>query len=137
MKTILVLSPHPEIADSIRAGLNPTHYRIIHRTGEAEADPMLAHGLAQGVILDVEFNGVQNMWIVERLRRRDARCPIIIYTGAKQSEWEEEAYLRGVTHVLSKPVRPRALAALLDRIFAAGSTVPGPTFPRAEAPLRN
>ena len=134
MKTILVLSPHPEIADSIRAGLNPTQYRIIHRTGEAEADPMLAHGLAQGVILDVEFNGVQNMWIVERLRRRDARCPIIIYTGAKQSEWEEEAYLRGVTHVLSKPVRPRALAALLDRIFAAGSNVSGPTFPRAEAP---
>lgn len=134
MKTILVLSPHPEIADSIRAGLNPTQYRIIHRTGEAEADPMLAHGLAQGVILDVEFNGVQNMWIVERLRRRDARCPIIIYTGAKQSEWEEEAYLRGVTHVLSKPVRPRALAALLDRIFAAGSTVPSPTFPHTEAP---
>jgi hypothetical protein len=63
MKTILVLSPHPEIADSIRAGLNPTQYRIIHRTGEAEADPMLAHGLAQGVILDVEFNGVQNMWV--------------------------------------------------------------------------
>jgi signal transduction histidine kinase/DNA-binding NarL/FixJ family response regulator len=134
MKTILVLSPHPEIADSIRAGLNPTQYRIIHRTGEAEADPMLAHGLAQGVILDVEFNGVQNMWIVERLRRRDARCPIIIYTGAKQSEWEEEAYLRGVTHVLSKPVRPRALAALLERIFAAGATVPGATFPRVEAP---
>ncbi len=108
MKTILVLSPHPEIADSIRAGLNPTQYRIIHRTGEAEAEPMLAHGLVQGVILDVEFNGVQNMWVVERLRRRDARCPIIIYTGAKQSEWEEEAYLRGVSHVLAKPVRPRA-----------------------------
>lgn len=132
MKTILVLSPHPEIADSIRAGLNPAQYRIIHRTGEAEADPMLAHGLAHGVILDVEFNGVQNMWIVERLRRRDARCPIIIYTGAKQSEWEEEAYLRGVTHVLAKPVRPRALAALLERVFTPATNVPGPLSTRAE-----
>jgi len=135
MKTILVLSPHPEIADSIRAGLNPAQYRIIHRTGEAEADPMLAHGLAHGVILDVEFNGVQNMWIVERLRRRDARCPIIIYTGAKQSEWEEEAYLRGVTHVLSKPVRPRALAALLERVFAAPANTSGMAFARAESSL--
>ena len=120
MKTILVLSSHPEIAEAIRAGLNPEQYRIIHRTGQAEADPMLAHGLAQGVIVDVEFDGVQNMWMIERLRRRDARCPIIIYTGAKQSEWEEEAYLRGVTHVLSKPVRPRVLAALLERVFAPG-----------------
>ncbi len=121
MKTILVLSSHPEMAETIRAGLSPEQYRIIHRSGEAEADPMIAHGLAHCVVVDVEFNGVQNMWLVERLRRRDSRCPIIIYTGAKQSEWEEEAYLRGVTHVLSKPVRPRALATLLDRIFAPAS----------------
>lgn len=120
MKTILVLSPHPETAETIRAALHPELYRIIHRVGEAEADPMLAHGLVQCVIMDVEFDGVQSMWNIERLRRRDARCPIIIYTAAKQSEWEEEAYLRGVTHVLSKPIRPRALAALLERVFSPG-----------------
>lgn len=119
MKTLLVLSSHPEMADSIRAGLNPESYRIIHRTGQDEADPMLAHGLAHGVIVDIEFNGVQNIWLIERLRRRNTRCPIIVYTGAKQSEWEEEAYLRGASHVLSKPVRPRALDALLERMFAA------------------
>jgi len=132
MKTILVLSPHPETAETIRAGLNPEHYRIIHRTGQSEADPMLTHGLAQAVILDVEFNGVQNMWIIERLRRRDSRCPIIVYTGAKQSEWEEEAYLRGVTHVLSKPIRPRALAALLDRVFIPAAAALVPLVPRPE-----
>ncbi len=124
MKTILVLSSHPEMAETIRSGLNPEQYRIIHRTGVADAEPMLAHGLVQGVIVDVEFNGVQNMWLVERLRRRDSRCPIIIYTGEKQSEWEEEAYLRGVTHVLSKPVRPRALASLLERTFTAIANPP-------------
>lgn len=133
MKTILVLSPHPETAETIRAALNPELYRIIHRAGEAEADPMLAHGLTQCVIVDVEFNGVQNMWIIERLRRRDARCPIIIYTGAKQSEWEEEAYLRGVTHVLSKPIRPRVLAALLERIFTPVAAGMMAVTPRVEA----
>ena len=44
--------------------------------------------------------------------------PIIIYTGAKQWEWEEEAYLQGATHVLTKPVRLRMLTALLDRLWA-------------------
>ncbi len=133
MKTLLVLSSHPEMADSIRAGLNPESYRVIHRTGQDEADPMLAHGLAHGVIVDIEFTGVQNIWLIERLRRRNARCPIIVYTGAKQSEWEEEAYLRGASHVLSKPVRPRGLAAVLERLFAVATPVVPPAQPRAEA----
>ncbi len=133
MKTLLVLSSHPEMADTIRAGLSPESYRIIHRTGQDEADPMLAHGLAHGVIIDIEFNGVQNIWLIERLRRRNARCPILVFTGAKQSEWEEEAYLRGASHVLSKPVRPRALAAVLERLFAVATPVAAPVLPRAEA----
>jgi len=135
MKTILVLSPHPETAEAIRAALNPELYRIIHRVGEAEAEPLMAHGLAQAVIVDVEFNGIQNMWVIERLRRRDARCPIIVYTGAKQSEWEEEAYLRGVTHVLTKPIRPRVLMALLERVFTPPSTSATTFLTRAETSL--
>lgn len=133
MKTLLVLSSHPELAESIRTGLSPENYRIIHRTGQDEADPMLAHGLAHGVIIDVEFNGVQNIWLVERLRRRNARCPIIVFAGNKQVEWEEEAYLRGASHVLSKPVRPRALAALLERLFAVATPPAAPAAPRAES----
>ena len=46
MKTILVLSPHPDFAEVIQAGLNPEEYRIVHRIGVEEAEPLLAHGLA-------------------------------------------------------------------------------------------
>ena len=123
MKTLLILSPHPEIAETIRAGVNPGQYRVIHRVGAEEAEPLLAHGMAQACVLDVELTGVQGIWLIEKLRRCDAKCPIIVYAGAKQSEWEEEAYLRGVSHVLSKPVRPRALNAVLDRLFAVPSAV--------------
>jgi signal transduction histidine kinase len=118
MKTLLVLSPHPEIAETIRSGLNPGQYRVIHRANHDEAEPLLANGLVHVCLLDMELEGVQGLWTVERLRRRDPRCPILVYSGTKPSDWEEEAYLRGVTHVLAKPVRPRLLAALLDRLFA-------------------
>lgn len=119
MKTLLVLSPHPETAETIRSGLNPAQYRVIHRAQPEASEPLLAHGLAHACLLDLELEGVQGLWTVERLRRSDARCPIIIYSGAKPSEWEEEAYLRGVSHVLAKPIRPRLLAALLDRLLAS------------------
>jgi len=117
MKTLLVLAQHPDLAEAIRAGLNPEQYRIVHRTGFEEAEPMLAHGLASACIVDVELTSVQGVWVLEKLRRRAPKCPLIIYTGAKQWEWEEEAYLQGATHVLTKPVHPRMLNALLDRLW--------------------
>ena len=132
MKALLVLSPHPELADTIRAGLNPEQYRVVHRVSLDEAEPLLAHGLINACLVDVELTGVQGIWILEKLRRRDARCPIIVFTGAKQSEWEEEAYLHGVTHVLAKPVRMRMLTALLERMLATPAC-----WSSAQAPARS
>lgn len=117
MKTLLVLAPHPELAETIRTGLSPEQYRVIHRATVEEAEPILAHGLASVCILDVELSAVQGVWVLEKLRRRSPRCPLIIFTSAKQSEWEEEAYLQGASHVLTKPVRIRMLTALLDRLW--------------------
>ena len=127
MKTLLVLAELPEMAEVIRSGLNPEQYRVTHRATVDEAEPMLVHNLADACILDLEMNGVQSSWVLERLRRRAPRCPLIVYASAKQPDWEEEAYLHGVTHVLSKPVRPRMLAALLGRIWATPSNSPVPS----------
>jgi len=127
MKTLLVLAPHPELAESLRTGLSPEQYRIVHRATVDEAEPLLAHGLVNACIVDVELSSVQGVWILEKLRRRSSRCPLIIYTGAKQWEWEEEAYLQGATHVLTKPVRIRMLTAVLDRLWET----PGAQFSAA------
>ena len=119
MKTLLVLASHPELAESIRTALSPEQYRVVHRTTVEEAEPILAHGLANACIVDVELSSVQGVWVLEKLRRRAPKCPLIIYTSTKQWEWEEEAYLQGATHVLTKPVRIRMLTALLDRLWEA------------------
>src|SRR5882757_2113837 len=117
MKTVLVLAQHPELADAIRAGLNSDTYRVIHRLSLEEAEPLLHYGLLNACIVDVELTNVQGMWMIEKLRKLLPACPILVYTGPKQWEWEEEAYLKGVAHVLAKPVRGRLLNALLERIL--------------------
>ncbi len=119
MKTLLVLAQHPDLAEAVRAGVNPEQYRVLHRVTVEEAEPLLAHGLVDVALVDVELTSVQGIWFLEKLRRRAPKCPIIIYTGARQWEWEEEAYLQGAIHVLAKPVRPRLLLALLERLWAA------------------
>ena len=118
MKTLLVLAPHPELADAIRGGLSPEQYRIIHRVSPEEAEPLLVHGLADVCVLDLELSGVQGIWAIEKLQRKAPRCPLIVYSGVRQAEWEEEAYLKGVKHVLSKPFRVRLLTTVLEGLFA-------------------
>src|ERR1017187_7104981 len=129
MKTILVLAPHPELAESLRAGLSPEQYRIIHRVQVEEAEPLLTHGLASACIVDVEVTSVQDVWIIEKLRRRAPRVPIILFAAVKQWQWEEEAYLKGATYVLTKPVRIRMLSALLERLWISTATSRLPTLP--------
>jgi signal transduction histidine kinase len=119
MKTILVLSSHPDFAEAIRTSLNAEQYRVVHRHTVDEGEPLLVHGLIGACILDADLMGVECVWIIERLRRRDAKTPLIAYTGLPQSEWEEEAFLRGITHVLTKPIRPRLLNSVLDRLWLA------------------
>ena len=124
MKTILVLAQHPEAAESVRAGLDVERYRVIHRRDVEEAEPFLRQAFLDVCIVDVELRDVQGLWIIERLKRRLPTCPVLVYTGNKQWEWEEEAFLHGVEHVLTKPVRSRMLNTLLDRLWTKQTSGP-------------
>jgi len=139
MKTVLVVAGHPELADSVRAALDPEQYRVMYRVmyrlGFEEAEPLLVHGLADLCILDADLTNVLGVWSIDKLRRRAPKCPLIVYTQNKHWEWEEEAYLQGVTHVLTKPVRPRLLSTLLARLWPASTGAPYPSVPRPEPAL--
>jgi len=135
MKTLLVLAQHPELADQTRCALGPEQYRVLHRTGVEEAEPLLLHGLPDVCVVDVESSNVQGLWLIEKLRRLVPKCPLLVYTGAGTWEWEEEAYLQGVAHILRKPVRPRLLNAVLERLWlqsAPGTPAPMPVGSRPE-----
>ena len=105
MKTLLVLAQHPELAEAVRAALNPELVRVIHRLDLAEAEPQLSRAGVDGVIIDAETGGIQGIWLLEKIRRRVPNCPLIIFTGARSFELEEEAYLQGVNHVLTTAAR--------------------------------
>lgn len=117
MKTLLVLAPHPDLADAVRGALDPEKYRLIHRISIEESEPLLIRGVLDLCILDVELTTVQGIWVIEKLRRRLPTVPVIIFTDTRDWQWEEEAYLHGVAHILHKPARPRTLNALVERLW--------------------
>ena len=127
MKTILVLAQNPELPNAIRSALESHPYRIIHRPDIDEAEPLLKHGALDVCLLDADQPQVQAMWTIEKLRELGPELPIFVFTAARSPEWEETAYLRGVSQILTKPVRGRLLHSFLNRL-----TRP----PRTEPPLR-
>ena len=86
MKTLLVVAEHPALAEAIRTSLNPEQYRVVPRPSMEEAEPMLVHGLANACIIDLALTGVEAIWMLERLRRKAPRIPVILYAGTSQPE---------------------------------------------------
>jgi len=135
MKTILVLSPDPEFAEALRKAVDAEAWRVVHRVQPQEAEPLLVHALAQVCVVDTDLSSVEGVWVLEKLERYHPRCPILVYTAARQPAWEEEAYRKGAHHVLSKPIQPKILELLLERLLGGvRPALEGVRVPPAAAP---
>src|SRR5438552_1240775 len=136
MKTLLVLSRQPALPSAIQAVLDADKYQIIAKGEAWEADALLSRGAIDAAILEVELTDVRAIRVVEEIKKSASSCHVIIYTGAKEWEWEEDAYLLGVEHVLTKPVRGKLLNTLLERLFNEEKIQPLALAPSLQIPLR-
>ena len=131
MKTILVLAPTPVLPDSIRGLLPLDEYRLLHLAEPGDFEPLARNPSLNTCIVDAEEGDIRALWTIDRLRQLAPSMPIIVYKGAAW-EWEEEAYVKGVSAVVSKPVRAQVLLSMLERLCkgapGAFSGYPGPGF---------
>ena len=117
MKTLLVLAKQSGLAEAIRAVLDPELYRVVHHQEAWAAEPLFRREIFDACVLDADLTDVRPIRVLEQLRHALPRCPLFVYASARQWEWEEEAYLLGIEHVLSKPVRAQLLISLLGRCW--------------------
>lgn len=129
MRTLLVLTRQPSFCAALQTVLDPVRFQFITKEAVNEAELLLVRGAIDAVILDVELTDVRAIRMVTDLRNFAPSCPVIVYAGAKQWEWEEDAYLLGVEHVLTKPIRGKLLNTLLNRIFPEIETKPPVSSP--------
>jgi signal transduction histidine kinase/GAF domain-containing protein len=122
MRTILILSKSPSTASAVEGVLDKSRYQVIAKEDIWNAESLLSRGAIDGLILDVELTGAQAIRTIEQARVAAPEMPLIVLSAAKPWEWEEDAFLLGVSHIISKPIRPKLLNNLLDRIFEAPAT---------------
>lgn len=121
MKHLAVLSKQSGLGAALRTVLDPARYRV----ATLDPDAPLPTG-TELFILDADLTDIRPIRVIENIRRQFPNAPVIIYSTARQWEWEEEAYLLGAAHVLAKPVRAKLLNALLDRLLTGTATLPAP-----------
>lgn len=117
MRTLLILTKQPALASAFGAALDPAKYQVIVKEDLWEAEALLTRGAIDAVILEVELTDVRAIRYIEQMKQAAPGVPLLVYTADKQWEWEEDAYLLGVEHVITKPVRGKLLTTLLGRLF--------------------
>ena len=138
MKNLLILSKLPGPAAAVRAVVDPGEYRVIAKTELWEVADLVRQGAIDACILDFELTDIQPIRTLEEIRALAAELPIFVYSSNAKWEWEEEAYLLGVNHVLAKPIRGKILNTLLARLWqTTGPTaLPEGVRPRVVEELR-
>jgi nitrogen-specific signal transduction histidine kinase/DNA-binding NarL/FixJ family response regulator len=124
MRTLLVITKQPSLASAVSTALDPAEFQIITKEAIGEAEFLLARGGIDVAILDAELTDARAVRLIEEMKSFAPDCPILVYTGDKQREWEEDAYLLGVEHVLMKPVRGQLLKTMLDRLLPEAESAP-------------
>jgi signal transduction histidine kinase/DNA-binding NarL/FixJ family response regulator len=122
MRTLLVVTRQLSLASAIQAVLDEGEFQLITKAEVSEAEALLARGVVDVAILDVVQTDARAIHAIEEVRAHDPTCPVLVYVATKDWEWEEEAYLNGAAHVLTKPIRVKLLHSLLERVVHAGDT---------------
>ncbi len=116
MRTILVIASQASFAHAIEAALNAERYRLISKEDVSAAGALLTRAAVDVVVLDLETTDAAAMRMISTIREMAPGCPLFVYADAADRTWEEQAYLLGVSHFLSRPVRAKLLINLLDRM---------------------
>lgn len=115
MKTVCVISTQPELANALRAVLPAETFRVMPQAEWSDDLARVTGGLLDLIVLDADLTSVEPIRLLERIRQRLPGCPVYVFAGRRQPEWEEEAYLRGARHVFTKPVRGKLIVEMLAR----------------------
>ena len=117
MKTILVITENVGFSEAIQASLESDEYRVISQPDIQRGDRFASSDQLDACILDGDLTSVLPIRKIESLTRILPLCPLIVYTQSSHLDWEEEAYVLGVMHILTKPVRAQMLHSILASIW--------------------
>ena len=118
----MVIDDEQALVRLATATLTDLGYSAIGYTSSAKAiEAFLADpDQFDAVITDESMPGASGSELIRRMRLRRPTLPIVLVSGYLSAPVIELAREAGATEVLTKPLRARALTAVLDRVLGSG-----------------
>ena len=131
-RRILVVDDDPDIVDYLVTLLEDHHYEVSSACHASRAVELMDECNPHAVLIDVLLPGRSGLDLLVTLRRHPswAETPLVIVTGNDQILQDDcQSYIgshegvRGPDGVLGKPIDQSTLLAVLDSIWAHGSSL--------------
>ena len=137
-ETILVVDDEEKIRCTLRGVLSDEGFDVVEAADGRRALELLQHVEPRLAIVDVWMPEVDGIELVERMRSRAPRLPIIVISGHGTIETAMRVIRLGACDFLEKPFQLDALLQVVGRALDGNVSVDrdGTTAPAAVAPAR-
>ncbi len=119
---ILYVDDHPVDRELVRYALVKEHggFRVTEATSRADFEARLAEGYYDLVLSDVNILGFDGLQVLDAVRAKNPRVPVIIVTATGSEEVAVEAMKRGAADYVIKTARhikrlPATIQAVLEK----------------------
>ena len=120
MKKVLVIDDNPTIVELIKYAVNlQSTYQVLVAYDGAQGLERIYAEQPDCVIIDVKMPRMDGYQLVHRLRgdARTLNIPLIILSALSRTEDRMTGLLSGVDEYLTKPFKPNALNAAIERVL--------------------
>lgn len=114
---VLVADDEEDILEIMQDRLEACGFDVITAVNGAEALRKISLQRFDGVFLDVKMPEMNGIEVLEEIRKRDTRLPVIIVTSSTSREAAVDSIAKGANEFILKPFDWEELKGKIEKVF--------------------
>lgn len=114
---VLVVDDEEDIVEVIQDRLEAYGFTVITAGTGLEALKKLSMERFDGIFLDVKMPEMGGMEVLEEIRKKDKKIPVIIITSSSTRDSAIEAIAKGANDFVLKPFEWEELKAKIEKVY--------------------
>lgn len=114
---VLVVDDEEDIVEVVQDRLEAYGFTVVTASTGLEALKKLSSEKFDGIFLDVKMPEMGGIEVLEEIRKKDKKIPIIIITSSSSREAAIEAIAKGANDYVLKPFEWEELKAKIERVY--------------------
>lgn len=114
---VLVVDDEEDMLEVIQDRLEAYGFTVVTAGNGVEALRKLSMEKFDGIFLDIKMPDMGGVEVLEEVRKRDRKIPIIIITSSSTKESALEAMAKGANEYVLKPFEWEELKAKIEKVY--------------------